>query len=100
MMDHEVIFDRVGRRIGFYPRECSISSSSASSSSSSAFAAATAAAASASAHGLANLSASAVLGPDPCGDHAAPPPLLRLRLAAAHALHARSPLVDLSLTLT
>ena len=99
MMDHEVIFDRVGRRIGFYPRECSISSSSASSSASSALAAA-AAAASASALGLANLSASAVLGPDPCGDHAAPPPLLRLRLAAAHALHARSPLVDLSLTLT
>ena len=94
MMDHEVIFDRVGRRIGFYPRECSISSSSASSSASSALAAA-AAAASASALGLANLSASAVLGPDPCGDHAAPPPLLRLRLAAAHALHARSPLVDL-----
>ena len=29
MMDHEVIFDRVGRRIGFYPRECSISSSAA-----------------------------------------------------------------------
>ena len=97
MMDHEVIFDRVGRRIGFYPRECSISSSSTSASATSAFAAAaaaSAASASASALGLANLSASAVLGPDPCGDHAAPAPLLRLRLAAAHALHARSPLVD------
>ena len=97
MMDHEVIFDRVGRRIGFYPRECSISSSSTSASATSAFAAAaaaSAASASASALGLANLSASTVLGPDPCGDHAAPAPLLRLRLAAAHALHARSPLVD------
>jgi hypothetical protein len=99
MMDHEVIFDRVGRRIGFYPRECSISSSSTSASATSAFAAAAAASAasasaSASALGLANLSASTVLGPDPCGDHAAPAPLLRLRIAAAHALHARSPLVD------
>ena len=36
MMDHEVIFDRVGRRIGFYPRECSISSTSVSDASASA----------------------------------------------------------------
>ena len=89
MMDHEVIFDRVGRRIGFYPRECSISSTSVSDAS------ASASASSASAFGLANLSASSpLLGSDPCGELAAPGLLLRLRLAAARTLHARSPLVD------
>ena len=91
MMDHEVIFDRVGRRIGFYPRECSISSTSVSDASASA----SASASSASAFGLANLSASSpLLGSDPCGELAAPGLLLRLRLAAARTLHARSPLVD------
>ena len=90
MMDHEVIFDRVGRRIGFYPRECSISSTSVSDASASAAFAASAA----SALGLGNRSASPLLGSDPCGELAAPGLLLRLRAAAAHTLHARSPLVD------
>ena len=96
MMDHEVIFDRVGRRIGFYPRECSISSTSVSDASASAASAASAAspASAASALGLGNRSASPLLGSDPCGELAAPGLLLRLRAAAAHTLHARSPLVD------
>ena len=96
MMDHEVIFDRVGRRIGFYPCECSISSTSSvpSASASASASAAAAAAAAAAAFGLANRSASPVLGSDPCGVLAAPGLLLRLRVAAAHTLRARSPLVD------
>ena len=97
MMDHEVIFDRVGRRIGFYPRECAAAAASSSSvslpSASASVSAATAAL------GLANLTgvagaALANVSFDPCGDFPEPGALSRLVAKSLQTLRHRSPLTD------
>jgi len=108
MMDHEVIFDRVRRRIGFYPRECAAAAAAASAASSGG---------GASAHILglsaaANLShpaarAAATAPPsraanaslaDPCGA-VAPPSLLSWWMAAAARLAHRPSLAPDPLSL-
>ena len=86
MPDYACATTQVGRRIGFYPRECSASDASPALG-----------LGPSSSLGLANpanLSGHAQLGADPCGEAAAPGRLFRPLDAVSRALRERPPLVD------
>ena len=99
MMDHEVIFDRVRRRIGFYPRECAAAAASAASSSGAATAPILGMGAAANlSHPTARAAAAASRAnaslADPCGAVAPPSPLSRWVATATRLAHRPSPSTD------